>query len=358
VPRIVLDMADMRPVWALPDWVASELRGALPADWELVVTDEATEGTGDGATRVAPAVLEAVREADAYLGFGIPEELLLAAPQLRWVHSGAAGVGRSLSPAMLKRPVIFTNSAGVHGPPIAETVLGMILFFGRGLDLAVAGKHRGEWWSEPFWADDSPMRELDGSVVGLIGFGGIAKEIARRVGSLGADVIALKRTAPGPREANLEPVPGGESLAGRIRLVHGTAGLEHVLDESDVLVITAPLTDETRGLIGAEALARLKPSAVVVNISRGQLIDEEALIRALSEGRLRGAGLDVFATEPLLTDSPLWKLPNVVLTPHVSGVTRGFWRRETDLILRNLRRLLDDAPIEQWENVVDKRAGY
>jgi len=351
-------MADMRPVWELPDWVPSELRSALPAGWELVVNDEPTAGTGDGATRVAPSVLHAVREAEAYLGFGIPEELLKAGPRLRWVHSGAAGVGKSLSPTMRERDLIFTNSAKVHGPPIAETVVGMLLFFCRGLDFAVQGQRRGEWWSEPFLSAGSPLHELAGSTVGLVGFGGIAQEVARRVASLGADVVAVKRRAPRPGENDLRPVAGEGTLGARIRLVHGAPGLETVLSASDALVITAPETSETRGLIGAAELALLKPGALVVNVSRGKLVDEEALIEALAQGRLRGAGLDVFATEPLPVESPLWRLPNVVLTPHVSGITGGFWRRETDLILANLRRFLAGAPPEEWDNVVDKRAGY
>jgi phosphoglycerate dehydrogenase-like enzyme len=168
--RVVLDMADMRPIWALPDWVVAELRAALPEGWDLVVNEEPTAGTGDGATRVAPGVLEAVRDAEAYVGFGIPAEVLEVAPSLRWVHSGAAGVGKSLTPAMVERDVIFTNSAKVHGPPIAETVLGMILFFQRGLDFAVTGQRRGQWWAEPFLAPDSPLREMSDSTVGIVGF--------------------------------------------------------------------------------------------------------------------------------------------------------------------------------------------
>jgi len=356
--RVVLDMADRRPHWAMPDWVPTELKSALPEGWELVVNAEETEGTADGATRASPAVLAAARAADAYLGFGIPEELLAAAPGLRWVHSGAAGIGKSLSPTMLSSQIVFTNSAKVHGPPIAETVLGMLLFFARGFDFAVEGQRSGTWRPDPFWADGSPIRELAGSTVGLIGFGGIAKEIARRVAGLGAEVVALKRREPRPGENDLTPVVGSGSLGSRIRLVHGPAGLEHVLAACDALVVTAPETAETRGLIGATELARLKPGALVVNVSRGRLVDEEALVRAIAAGRLRGAGLDVFSTEPLPPESPLWKLSNVLVTPHVSGVTGGFWRRETDLILRNLRRFLEGAPVDEWENVVDKRAGY
>lgn len=358
MPRLVLDMMDRRPMWAMPSWVPEELRAALPAGWELVVIDIVTDGAGDGATRVDPVVLEAVSDAEAYLGYGIHETLLERGRSLRWVHSGAAGVGKSLTPRMLESPVIFTNSAGVHAPPIAETVLAMILHFGRGLDFAVEGKRRGEWWQEPFHAEDAPLRELSTSTVGIVGFGGIGREVARRVASLGARVLGLART-PRPRGTEpLGPVRESGSLPYAVEVVHGPEGLDRLLRESDVVVVTAPETDETRGLLGAGELARTKPGALLVNVARGGIVDEEALVAALREGRLRGAALDVFATEPLPSDSPLWTLPNVLLTPHVSGVTLGFWRRETDLILRNLRRLVEGAPVEAWENVVDKRAGY
>ena len=356
--RVVLDMMDNRPMWAMPAWVPDELRTALPSAWELVTVDVVTSGAGDGATRVDPAVLEAVADAEAYLGYGIHEKLLEAGRHLRWVHSGAAGVGKSLTSPMLESPVIFTNSAGVHAPPIAETVLAMILHFGRGLDFAVEGKRRGEWWQAPFYAENAPIRELSASTVGIVGYGGIGREVARRVAALGARVIGLARRPRPEGEPALEPVRGGGSLGDRVETVRGPEGLHRLLGESDVVVVSAAETEATRGLIGAEELARMKPDALLVNVARGRIVDEDALVAALSSGRLRGAALDVFATEPLPADSPLWTLPNVVITPHVSGVTRGFWRRETDLILRNLRRLIDGAPVEEWENVVDKRAGY
>jgi phosphoglycerate dehydrogenase-like enzyme len=135
-------------------------------------------------------------------------------------------------------------------------------------------------------------------------------------------------------------------------------GLERLLAESDVVVLSAPETPETRGLLGAAELSLMKLGALLVNVARGRLVDEAALVRVLSEGRLRGAGLDVFIEEPLPAGHALWGLPNVLLTPHVSGVTRGFWRRETDLIVENLARFLAGAPAAEWKNVVDKRAGY
>lgn len=358
MPEVVLDMMDRRPIWAMPDWVPDELRDRLPSEWELIVIEEPTDGSGDGAARIAPGVLEAVADAEIYLGYGIPAELLEAGSELEWVHSGAAGVGGSLTPTMLDSSVVFTNSAGVHAPPMAETVLAMLLHFGRGLDFAVEAKARSEWSTEPYYVDGAPLTELADSTVGIIGFGGIGREVARRVASLGARVIAAKRTPARPGEANLRPMAGGGVLGSRIEMVWGESGLDAVYRESDAVVVAAPDTPETRGMVDADAFARMKEGTVLVNVARGRLVDEEALVDALRGGRIRGAGLDVFSEEPLPAEHPLWSLPNVVMTPHVSAVTRLFWRRETDLILENLDRYMRGAPLEEWRNVVDKRAGY
>jgi phosphoglycerate dehydrogenase-like enzyme len=241
---------------------------------------------------------------------------------------------------------------------MAETVLAMLLHFGRGLDFAIDAQRRREWSTDPFYVAGAPLAELSDATVGIIGFGGIGQEVARRVASLGALVIAAKRSPARPGEANLEPVAGGGDLGSRIEIVWGESGLDAVYRGSDAIVVAAPDTPETRGMVDASAFSRMKPGAVLVNVARGRLLDEVALVAALRAGRIRGAGLDVFGEEPLPSDHPMWGLPNVVMTPHVSAVTRGFWRRETDLILRNLDRHLAEAPLESWENVVDKRAGY
>jgi phosphoglycerate dehydrogenase-like enzyme len=358
VRRAILDMMDRRPIWAMPSWVPDRLRDALPSDWELVVVQEETDGSGDGAARVSTELLNAVREAEVYFGYGIPEELLEAGKALRWVHSGAAGVGSSLTPTMLERDVVFTNSAGVHAPPMAETVLAMLLHFGRGLDFAVEAQRRSTWSTDPYYVAGAPLKELSDATVGIVGFGGIGREVARRVASLGARVIAAKRNPARPGEANLSPVAGDGVLGSRIEMVWGESGLDAVYRESDAVVVAAPDTPETRGMIDASAFSRMKPGTVFINVARGRLVDEAALIEALRGGRVRGAGLDVFVEEPLPPDHPLWSLPNVLLTPHVSAVTRGFWQRETDLILGNLRAHIRGAPLEEWANVVDKQAGY
>ena len=339
--RIVVNLRERRPIWDAPPRVLEEIRAALPDGWACVCLSGTADGEGDGGG-VAAEVLDAVRGAEVYLGYGVPRELFDAARgTLRWAHSAAAGVGGSLYPEMVASDVVLTNSAGVHAEPIADTVLAMMLHFARGLDWAVRAQAERRWDKAPFEAADAPVRELSESTVGLLGLGGIGEAVARRALALGMRVVAMRRSsADGP--------PGVEVLA-------GDGALERLLPLSDYLVITAPRTEETAGMLGARELARLPRGAVVVNVSRGGIVDEGALAEALAAGALRGVALDVFATEPLPPSSPLWGLPNALLLPHVSGTSHRFWRRETDLIVENVRRYLAG---ERLLNTVDKRAGY
>lgn len=338
--RLVVDLEDSRPIFALPPAVVAGLRSAAP-DWDVVVVDARTRGTGDGAHRASRRAIEAVREgAEVYVGFGIPAEILREGPSLRWVHSGAAGVRGSLTPEMVGSDVVFTNSAGIHGPPVAETVLGYLLHFARGMDHAVRSQLAGRWDKTAFDAADAPVRELAGSTVGIVGVGGIGREVAHRVRCLGARVIGTRR-----RDA---PVEGVEILT-------GADALDRLLARSDYVVLTVPETDQTRGLMDAGALATMKDDAVLVNVSRGGLLDEAALVAALQAARLRGAALDAFSTEPLPDTHPFWQAPRILLTPHTSAYTHRFWEREAELILDNLRRYRAG---EALRNVVDKAEGY
>ncbi|MSR35796.1 MAG: D-2-hydroxyacid dehydrogenase [Gemmatimonadetes bacterium] len=353
--RVVLDMQDRRSIWAMPSWVPDRIRDALPPGWSLQVIEEPADGSGDGAARISPAVRAAVADAGAYLGFGIPEDVLVSGHRLVWVHTGSAGVGSSLTPELLRRrELVFTNSAGIHAAPMAETVLGMILHFTRGLDLALAGQARGEWVQERFWEPDAPLVELSSATVGIVGFGGIGSEVGRRVAAFGARVVGLVRRPRAGGVAELTAVGTGVRL-GTAELVHGDYGLRRLLADADVAVLAAPDTPATRGMIDRAALAGMRKGAVLINVSRGKILDEDALVDALREGRIRGAGLDVFRSEPLPAGHALWTAPNVLLTPHVSAVTRAFWEREAELILANLASLAAGEPLR---NVVDRAAGY
>lgn len=340
-----MNLRDERPVWAVPDWALDEIRAAAPPGWEVAVVDAPSTGGGDGGPP-SEAAIAAMPGAEAYLGHGFPPALFEAAGtggrmRLRWVHSGAAGVAGSLYPQMVESDVVLTNSAGIYAEPMAETVMAMILYFARGLDIAVAAQARGRWEKAELEAANSPVREIGGATVGILGFGGIGREVARRAAALGARVVALKRTPA-------EPPPG-------VELLQGAGSLPELIRRSDYLVLTLPDTPRTRGLIGGPELEMMRTDAVLVNVGRGAVLDEQELARRLRDRRIRGAALDVFAEEPLPSGSPLWELPNVLVMPHVSGISRSYWRRETDLIVENLRRYASGRPLL---NVVDKSAGY
>ncbi|NIR43371.1 MAG: D-2-hydroxyacid dehydrogenase [Gemmatimonadetes bacterium] len=340
--RFVIDMYSSRyPLWCMPEEDSARIRAALPADWELIEVEEEADGSGDGVPRRTPALLAALADAEVYVGFGIPREVFECSDRIRWVHSGAAGVGGSLYPEMRESDVIFTNSSGTHGVPMAEHAIAMMFYFARALDHAEVGRRQRRWNRDPIADVPGPVRELTDSVVGIIGYGGIGRDVGRRAKGLGMRVWAVKRHPD-------QDYPEVERL-------FGPTDLHEVLAGSDYVVLTVPSTPETEGLIGAAALAGMKREAVLVNVARGTLVDEAALVEALRSRSIRGAGLDVFVDEPLPASSPLWELDNVCLTPHVGGVSPRFWARETELIIENLRRYLKEEPLL---NVVDKQAGY
>jgi phosphoglycerate dehydrogenase-like enzyme len=246
-----------------------------------------------------------------------------------------------LYPELASSDVVLTNSAGIHAPAIAETVLAMMLHFARGLDFAVRAQSRAKWDPTPFETRVGDVIEIEGSTIGIIGFGGIGQEIARKATALGLNVLAIRRSQ--------RPAPAG------IDLLTGTQALEQLLKRSDYVVITLPATTATKGLIGRPELDLLRGHAVLINVARGEIVDEAALIAKLTDGGLRGAALDVFAAEPLPADSPLWTLPNVLITPHVSGTTPRYWLREVELVRDNIARYLAGRGLR---NVVDKARGY
>jgi phosphoglycerate dehydrogenase-like enzyme len=287
--------------------------------------------------------LEAIVDAEVYFGFGIAADAFREARRLRWVHSGAAGVGGSLFPEMLESSALLTNSAGIYAEPMADQALSMMLYFTRALDGAVVGMRAREWRREAIVGPGGGVTELAGAVVGIVGYGGIGRALGRRASALGMRIWALRRSRPAGEQPE------------EVERISGASGLEELLCGSDYVVLTVPETSETKGLIGERELALMPRSSVLINVARGRILDEEALAAALSAGRLRGAGLDVFREEPLPPDSPLWELDNVLITPHIGGTSQRFWDRQTELMIRNIGNYLADLPLE---NLVDKRLGY
>jgi phosphoglycerate dehydrogenase-like enzyme len=340
---LVADVAARSLNWSLPPEGAAILLKEAPPGWRVNVIKSPTSSDGDGPPRPSDEVMSAVADAEVYFGFGIPRDLFVAAPRLRWVHSAAAGVGSALHDEMRRSDVLLTNSAGIHAIPIAEYAVAGILHFLRGLDVAIAQQRESRWDKSFFVAVDAPLREMDSVRALIVGTGGIGGEIAKRLSALGATCTGVRR------RVDLGPPPG-------FARVIALRDIEAALPEHDVIVLAAPFTPETAGLLTARRLDLLPANAIVVNVARGALIDDEALIDRLERGRLRGAVLDVFRDEPLAATSPLWQLRRVLLTPHISPVSPGrFWPRQLELFLDNWTRYVRGEPLR---NLVDKNAGY
>jgi len=342
--RLVVEVSAQSRNWSLPTVGLERIVHGAPPDWEVIVLDEAIPFANEAGHVVTEGALRAAPDMEAYFGWGIAEPLFRAAPGLKWVHSAAAGVGRSLFPAMREGDTPFTNSSGVMADAIAEHVVAGVLFFLRGFDVAVEQQRRGEWNKAPFTDGGAAVREVCESRVLVIGAGGLGGAVGARFRALGAASVT------GIRRRNHLPTPPG---------FHRITTLEHIdaeLADADVVVVAAPLTEATRGLLSSARLDCLPPGAIVVNVARGALVDEAALAVRLSRGQIRGAVLDVFVEEPLPADSVWWGLRNALVTPHVSYVSpRLFWRRAIDLFLDNWARYRSGQPLR---NVVDKDAGY
>jgi glyoxylate/hydroxypyruvate reductase len=268
------------------------------------------------------------------------QELPDLAPNVRWIHASSAGIGQFVVRRDYHKRMprtIFTTARGVHATPLAEFCLMAILGFSRGLFLMTSLQARKKW--ERFAATDVRERTLV-----IYGLGSIGRETARLARAFGMRVIGVKRTVEGetPEEHQVD-----ELVA--------SARFDDVLSRAEFLVLVAPHTNETEGVLGRPRIARLPKGAVVINIGRGALIDEPAMIEALQNGHLGGAALDVFATEPLPTDSPLWTMPNVLVSPHSASTSDRENGRLTELFCRNLRAYLDGRPME---NVLDVARMY
>lgn len=339
--RLVVDLASPRAAWRVPANAVAAIRTALGAGWELLEVAAPAASDGDGGSG-SPEATAAAGGAEVYFGYGVPEGVATAGRgTLRWAHSGTAGIGTSL-PHLAGTGIVLTNSAAVHAEPIADWVIAAVAHFARGLD-RMREFQAAEHWARPAFTDlQVPVREFRDLRLGVYGLGGIGRAVATRALALGMSVAGVRH----------HPERGAPA---HLRWVGGPTDLERLAAESDVLVIAAPHTETTRGAVSGTVLARLPRDAVVVNVSRGSLLDEAALLERLDRRELRGAALDVFSVEPLPADHPFWRHPRVLVSPHVAAVTTRFWERELALIVENIRRYLAGAPLL---NVVDPEAGY
>jgi len=284
-----------------------------------------------------------VELADADVLFAVrfsPEDFKIA-KQLKWLHLSSAGATHVLFPEMVESNIIVTNSRGLYGIPIAEHVIGVMIILARKLHEAYRFQLEGKWPRQEMFDRYPSFSELYGRTAGVIGLGDIGLAVAERAKALGMRVTATKR------HVGALPACVDELL--------GTEGLPRLLQTSDFVVIAAPLTPETKGLIGERELRLMKPTAYIFNVGRGAIIQEAVLIRALKEGWIAGAGLDVTEVEPLPLDSELLRLPNVFLTPHYSGLRSHYWEHAVALFKPSLAKFLRGEPPD---NLVDKHSGY
>ncbi|HEX3266230.1 MAG TPA: D-2-hydroxyacid dehydrogenase [Candidatus Limnocylindrales bacterium] len=332
------------------------------------IVNLSVEGLADGPVDDVEVLLRGWLVAEAF------DRLLARAPHLTWVHSATSGVERALTPAALARDVLVTNARGVFSRPIAEHVLLMILAIARHLpDLLELQKER-TW--QPL--EGRELREL---TIGIVGYGSLGRSVASLASAFGARVIAMRRRgsdeagAPAGSHgsdrgaAGSERAPEGSERAPsfesptddafpfepRVDRIVGPDGLRDLLGESDIVVLAAPLTAETESMIDEAAIAVMKRDAWLINVARGRLVDDTALVRALRDNRIGGAALDTFRDEPLPQSSPYWELPNVILTPHTAWSSARVLDRSIDLFCDNLVRFNRG---ESLRNVVDPSAGY
>jgi phosphoglycerate dehydrogenase-like enzyme len=264
-------------------------------------------------------------------------EVFPKCPHVQWIHTRAAGVDGILFPELIQSSVTLTNGTGTFSPSLGEFVLAAILYFAKDLRRMVRNRAAGVW--EPF-----DVMAISGQTLGIIGYGDIGHAVASRVRPMGMKVIAIKR--------HVSPLPNEDEL---IEQIYSPDHRLEMLPRCDYVVAAAPLTSETRGMIGEPEIAALKPSAVVINVGRGPVIDEEALVSALSDGRIKGAALDVFNREPLPKDHPFYRLENVLLSPHCADHTHDWLDKAMQLFIAEFERFRKGQPLM---NVVDKKLGY
>lgn len=284
---------------------------------------------------------EEIVDTDIFVGFTLRPNQFLSAKKLKWIHVAAAGVGQLMYPELRESGVALTNASGVHTITMAEHVLGMMLVLARRFASSFRYQMERRWAQQEIWDAQLRPRELKGQTLLVVGYGAIGHEVARRVRPMGMRIWAVTRSGKGDAEFADRILPFMQ--------------LEEVLSETDYVVIAAPETPETRHMFNAKRLAAMKPTAFLLNVARGTLIDEAALIDTLQRRAIGGAALDVTEVEPLPPESPLWALDNVFITPHTSSVSEFLWDRQTELLLDNLERWFAG---KELRNRVNLARGY
>jgi phosphoglycerate dehydrogenase-like enzyme len=313
---------------------------APPADPNLAMLERLPKGTRVVAGDRPEAFESAAPDAGAILSWFTNRELLQQvwkmAPQVRWVHASSAGVDTLLFPELIESPVPLTNARGAFSWALGEFALAAILFFAKDLRRMVRSQEAGAW-------DQFDVEGVRGKTLGIVGYGDIGRAVAERAHAVGMRVLAMRRR---PELCGNDPL---------IERAFAPESCKEMMALADYVTLAAPLTPETRGLVGEAEIAAMKATAVLINVGRGQVVDESALVRALEEHRIRGAALDVFEQEPLPAGHPFYLLDKVLLSPHCADHTTGWMAQSMELFIENFDRFRKGEPLR---NVVDKRLGY
>ena len=312
----------------MPAWFSERLRGEFP-QLEVVHLPNYDR------------VTEEIADAEIAISWSLRGEQIKLAKKLRWIHSTAAAVHQLMTPELVASDIVLTNARDVHGPVVAEHAIALAFALAKRLPQAVKHQQEKHWAQHDLWNAQPRPRELSGATMVIVGLGGIGRPLARLAKSLGMRVIAVRE----------HPDQGSEVAD----TIYGFSELARALSEGDFVVLAVPVTPKTQRLMNKARLAQLKPDAYLINVGRGVLIDEEALVQVLRARSFAGAALDVTTEEPLPPESPLWHMENVFITPHIAGLTERMWERHYTLYTENLRRYLAGKPL-LW--VVDKQRGY
>jgi D-2-hydroxyacid dehydrogenase (NADP+) len=280
-------------------------------------------------------------DTDIFVGYSLRASQLAVAKKLKWIHSTAAGVAQLMYPELRDSGILVTNPSGIFSVPMAEHTIGLLIALARNFPDSVRYQDQARWAQQELWDQPQHLTELSGQVLLIVGYGSIGQELARRAKAFDMRVWGVSRSGK-----------GDSAFAHRIVSI---GQLHDVLSEADFVVVSAPETSETKHLIGAPELALMKPTARLINVARGSLLDPSALLAALQQKKIAGAALDVTDPEPLPAADPLWRAPNLLITPHTSAVSDRLWPRQTSLLLDLLERWFDGRELF---NQVDLHRGY
>jgi phosphoglycerate dehydrogenase-like enzyme len=315
---------------------------ASPGEPQLALLRQLPQDTNVAVGDSVDAFRSASRNATIILNWSGSSALLREAfqmcPKLQWVHTRSAGLDSVLFQELVESPVSLTNGTGVFSPSLAEFVIAAILYFAKDFRRMIRNQYAGLW--EAF-----DVQPVSGSTVGIVGYGDIGRAVAKATRAMGMRVLAMKRHSPLPSQP-ADPL---------VEQIYSPNGKIEMLSRCDYVVVSAPLTSETRGMIGKSEFAAMKSTAVIVNVGRGPIIDEAAMINALFEGRIKGAALDVFDQEPLPDRHPFYKLENVLLSPHCADHTPDWLDQSMQFFLTQFERFRKGEPLV---NLANKKLGY